>query len=391
MKKRQIKGIAAILTASILMTSPIYSDNTATDATVQSYEDRLADAAAKQQVALEELDRIRLEQSNTWEELNQYDTLINITAGKKQLAEEQLDSIYAQIAVKEQEIADTTVRIEQQEDAFLDRMVASYMQGDASYVELLLGAESLVDFLTRMDRIQAILKSDKAIVEQLNADKTALIQAQEDLQKAKDLQMATIADYEAAIQETTTLSAAKEARIRELENNETEKLSTYYYYKELEDALDAELQEYLAELQKKSQSVYVGGSLAWPLDPSVSYYYSSEFGGRTLWGVWDNHLGIDIACAMNTKILAANSGTVLISDNHWSYGNYVLIDHGGGMATLYAHMTSRAVSAGETVSTGQVIGYVGMTGSASGYHLHFEVRENGVVQNPRNYIVGPNG
>lgn len=379
------------MTASILMTSPIYSDNTATDATVQSYEDRLADAAAKQQVALEELDRIRLEQSNTWEELNQYDTLINITAGKKQLAEEQLDSIYAQIAVKEQEIADTTVRIEQQEDAFLDRMVASYMQGDASYVELLLGAESLVDFLTRMDRIQAILKSDKAIVEQLNADKTALIQAQEDLQKAKDLQMATIADYEAAIQETTTLSAAKEARIRELENNETEKLSTYYYYKELEDALDAELQEYLAELQKKSQSVYVGGSLAWPLDPSVSYIYSSEFGGRTLWGVWDNHLGIDIACAMNTKILAANSGTVLISDNHWSYGNYVLIDHGGGMATLYAHMTSRAVSAGETVSTGQVIGYVGMTGSASGYHLHFEVRENGVVQNPRNYIVGPNG
>ena len=391
MKKRQIKGIAAILTASILMTSPIYSDNTATDATVQSYEDRLADAAAKQQVALEELDRIRLEQSNTWEELNQYDALINITAGKKQLAEEQLDSIYAQIAVKEQEIADTTARIEQQEDAFLDRMVASYMQGDASYVELLLGAESLVDFLTRMDRIQAILKSDKAIVEQLNADKTALIQAQEDLQDAKDLQLITIADYEAAIQETTALSAAKEARVKELEGNAEEKISTYWYYKELEEELDAELQNYLAELQRKSQSVYVGGSLAWPLDPSVSYYYSSGFGWRELWGVMDNHLGVDIACAMNTKILAANSGTVLISDNHWSYGNYVLIDHGGGMATLYAHMTSRAVSAGETVSTGQVIGYVGMTGSASGYHLHFEVRENGVVQDPMGYIVGPNG
>ena len=379
------------MTASILMTSPIYSDNTATDATVQSYEDRLADATQRQQSALDELERIRNEKSDAWYELNQYDTLINITAGKKQLAEEQLMSINTQIEGKEQEISDTILRIEQQEDAFLDRMVASYMQGDASYLELLLGAESLVDFLTRMDRIQAVLKSDKEIVQQLTADKTKLIQAQEALQNAKDLQLKTIADYESAIQETTSLSTAKEARLNELQNNEAEQLSAYYYYKELEDALDAELQEYLAELQRKSQSVYVGGSMAWPLDPSAGYSYSSEFGGRWLWGVWDNHRGIDIACAMNTQILAANSGTVLTSESHSSYGNYVLIDHGGGTATLYAHMTSRAVSAGETVSAGQVIGYVGMTGSASGYHLHFEVRENGVLQNPRSYIAGPNG
>ena len=242
MKKRQIKVIAAILTASVLMTSPIYSDNTATDATVQSYEDRLADAAAKQQSALEELDRIRNEQSNVWEELNQYDTLINITSGKKQVAEEQLESIYAQIAVKEQEIIDTTTRIEQQEDAFLDRMVASYMQGDASYIELLLGAENLVDFLTRMDRIQAILKSDKAIVEQLRADKAALIQAEEALQSAKDLQLVTIADYEAAIQETINITAVKEARVKELENDEADKVAAYWYYKELEEALDKELE-----------------------------------------------------------------------------------------------------------------------------------------------------
>lgn len=389
MKKRQIRVIAASLTAAVLLTSPIYSDNSATDATVQSYEDRLADAAAKQEAALDELDRIRNEQSNVWDELNQYDTLINITSGKKEVAEKQLESIYAQIEDKEAEILRTTESIENQEEAFLNRMVANYMDGDASYLEILLGAESLVDFLTRMDRIEAILESDKAIVAGLKADKEALLKAQNDLEAAKELQKTTISDYEQAIQETVTLSDAKYERLQELQSDEENKVALYWYYKDEEEKLNSELETYLAELQKKSQSVYVGGSLAWPLDPSAYYYYSSEFGGRWLYGAWDNHLGLDIACAQNTKILAANSGTVLISESHWSYGNYVLIDHGGGTATLYAHMTSRAVSAGDYVTTGQCIGYVGMTGSATGFHLHFEVRENGTVQNPRGYIVGP--
>ena len=74
---------------------------------------------------------------------------------------------------------------------------------------------------------------------------------------------------------------------------------------------------------------------------------------------------------------------------HWSYGNYVLIDHGGGISTLYAHMSDRLVSAGDTVSAGQIIGHVGLTGNTFGYHLHFEVRENGTVVNPRNYLTFP--
>jgi len=390
MKKKQIKCMSSILAASLLLMSPIYGKQ-ATDATVQSYEDRMADAANRQQAALDELERIRSEKSDAWYELSQYDNLLSITEGKKQLAEEQLDSIYDQIAAKEQEITDTSDRIAAQEDAFFKRMANSYMEGNASYLELLVGSESLVDFLGRLDRIMAIRESDKAIITQLKKDKENLILAEEALHTAKTLQQETIVDFEAAIADTKNIYAAKELVIKELANNEQAQIATYNYYKQLEDELNAELENYLAELQRKNQTVYVGGSMAWPLDPNATYYYSSEFGWRTLWGRPDNHLGLDIACAQNTKILAANSGTVLKSESHYSYGNYVLIDHGGGMATLYAHMTSRAVSAGETVSTGQVIGYVGMTGSASGHHLHFEVRQNGAVQEPRNYIVGPNG
>ncbi len=388
MKTTKTKVFAAVLAALLLLPSPIMGG---TDATVQSYEDRMADAANRQQAALNELERIRSEQSDAWYELSQYDQLLTITESKKKLAEEQLESIYAQIAAKEQEITDTTARIELQEDAFLKRMASAYMEGDTGYLELLVGSENLVDFLARIDRIMAIRESDRAIITQLKKDRENLVLAEEALHSAKELQTVTITDFEAAIADTKNIYAAKEQVLNQLANDEAAQISTYNYYKKLEDELDAELQNYLAELQRKSQTVYVGGSMAWPLDPNAQYYYSSEFGWRTLWGSPDNHLGIDIACAQNTKILAANSGTVLKSESHYSYGNYVLIDHGGGVATLYAHMTSRAVNAGDTVSTGQTIGYVGMTGSASGHHLHFEVRENGVVQQPRNYISGPAG
>lgn len=390
MKKQNIKRTAVVLLSAVLMTTPINGDGS-TDTTVQSYEDRLAYTDIKQKEALAELERIRNEQSGVWYELVQYDELININEQKKKLAEEQLASLEKQIKEKTEEILSKTSSIEKQEDVFLKRMVSNYMEGETSYLEILLDAENLYDLLARFERINAIRESDSAIIQRLNQERDALDAAKETLKKAEELQKTTIQDLEAAINDTKAMYAAKNQILSELQTNEAEEQAVYEYFRQQEDILNAELEVYLAELQKKQQTVYVGGSMAWPLDPTASYWYSSEFGWRMLWGEPDNHRGIDIACAQNTRILAANSGTVLISEWHWSYGNYVLIDHGGGIATLYAHMTSRAVSAGETVSTGQLIGYVGETGNAKGFHLHFEVRKNGELQQPRDYIVGPNG
>lgn len=389
MKKFRSRAVSLLLAASLLAATPVFGDQT-TDATVQSYEDRLGYVAGKLEEALGELDRLRNEEANAWEELAQYDRLITLTEQKKALAEEQLAAIEQQIAEKEQEISAASRRIEVQEDAFLKRMASDYMEGNTGFLDILLNAKNLVDFLARIDRIRAIRESDKALIRDLNQSKAELVLAEEALQSAKTLQLETVRDLESAIGDTKSLYAAKEARLVELQSNEADAQALYEYYSQLDRELNAELEKYLAELQKKQQSVYIGGTLAWPLDPTAYYRYSSEFGWRTLNGQPDYHLGLDIACAQNTKILAANGGTVLVSTDHWSYGNYVLIDHGGGMATLYAHMTSRAVSAGETVAAGQVIGYVGNTGNSYGHHLHFEVRENGQVQQPRNYISGPN-
>jgi len=133
----------------------------------------------------------------------------------------------------------------------------------------------------------------------------------------------------------------------------------------------------------------VGGEGGWPLEHGVWYKITSEQGWRDLYGVWDNHYGIDIAVPCGTPVLAYNSGTVVVSTKHWSYGEYITIDHGGGVSTLYAHMSERLYSVGDYVEAGTVIGYVGLTGNTYGYHLHFETREYGSVVNPRNYLVFP--
>ena len=124
------------------------------------------------------------------------------------------------------------------------------------------------------------------------------------------------------------------------------------------------------------------GDFIWPL-PSGGYvscnFGDSDPGGRP-------HYAMDCAIAYGTPIYACASGTVVTASSHSSYGNYVVIDHGGGIATLYAHCSGLAVSAGQSVQQGQVIGYVGSTGYSTGNHLHLEFRVNGQKVNPRNYI-----
>ncbi len=382
------KATAVSLAAVLLMVSliPMSTDSYATtDATVQSYEEQLAAIEQKKQAAQEALDNLAEEKGETWSTMAELDNLINYNSEKKRLAEGQIDALDDQIANINAEISDNEARIEKQEKAFLSRMVDNYMDDDTDYIEIMLGSESLLDFLIKFDYAKAVFEYDDYVIKDLEEARTELEQDKEKLVKAQELQMERVNDFEKAIADNQAAYDAKLAYVAQIEQNEAEQMALYSYNKEQEAAINAELEEYLAELQRKSQSLYIGGTIGFPLDANASIYVSSEQGWRTLYGVDDYHLGIDLACPSGTDVFAANGGTVLKSEYHWSYGNYVLIDHGGGISTLYAHMADRQVSEGQTVTAGQLIGHVGLTGSTSGYHLHFEVRENGEVTNPRNY------
>lgn len=452
MKKIIKQSLSAAAAATLLMGMPAletFADNP--DATVQSYEDQLTSIVTKQQQALNELADIRSGQAEAQEEIGKYDELLRYNNEMKNLASGQLDSLTEQIAAKKQSIEETSAAIEWQEEAFLDRMVAVYMEEDTDWLELIFEAEDLTDFLVKMERVNAIFDYDSKIIKNLSENKATLEADKLALENAEETQMQRVADYEAAITQSQALYDEKLEYMESLQKDEAKLVEDYSYYKGLENDLNAELEEYLAELAREQERIrqeeerkrqeeerkrqeelaaqqqtvpdswdtwdewedtsedyssggwndihsqdtsnmeytYTGGVLSWPLEAGVSYYVSSEYGWRTLYGVEDFHLAIDLACDNGTTVLAAAGGTVLRSEYHASYGNYVLIDHGSGISTLYAHMSSNAVSVGETVYAGQTIGWVGLTGNTFGYHLHFETRENGSTVNPRNYIVLP--
>lgn len=479
MKNRTIKGLSAVFLGALILGLPTGAGDGASDATVQSYEDQLSSIVTKQRQALNELAEIRNGQEEAQVEIGKYDELLRYNNEMKNLASGQLDSLTEQITQKKQSITDTTAALEAQEQAFLDRMVAVYMEEDTDWLELLLDAEDLTDCLVRMERVNAIFDYDEKIITSLKANRELLEADTAALEKAEETQMKRVTDYETAIQQSQALYEEKLEFMENLQKDEAKLVTDYSYYKGLENELNAELEEYLAERAREQERIrqeeerrrqeeeqrrreeeerrrqeeeqrrqeelaaqqqantsdswdtwgdssyeegddfnwsedeytddsygddwnsiheqdtsnmqytYTGGMLNWPLEEGVSYSVSSEYGWRTLYGVEDFHLAIDLACDNGTTVYAAAGGTVLRSEYHESYGNYVLIDHGNGLSTLYAHMSSCAVSVGETVSAGQTVGWVGLTGNTFGYHLHFETRENGSTVNPRNYIVLP--
>ena len=387
----KIKGIFRQATALMLavLLCAVSAQAKLTDATVQSYEQQLADLAVRQEEALAKLDAVRDDYSDVMQTKAYYDEVVALSIKKKDLAQAQFDAITVQIAEKEAAIAKAEEDIAKQEAAFSDRMVTMYEEGEASFLGLLLGADNLVDFLSRVDMVTTIQAYDRQVISSLEAAKEELAGNVADLEHSLALQEEAQKVLEADILAAQQIADESLAYMESLKTNEAALLKQYYANREAEEALDAQLSAYLAELQAKQNSAYVGGSMGWPLPVDVHYRVSSEYGERILWGVPDFHYGIDLACACNTPIYAANAGTVVTSTVHWSYGEYVVIDHGGGQATLYAHMNERKVSVGDTVEKGQLIGLVGTTGQSDGYHLHFEVRINGAHTQPRDYIVLP--
>jgi len=381
--------VAAVLTAAALLTTSVGVFAEYTDATVKSYEEQIIAATRNLEAAQASLSDIRDRRASAWEEIARIDEIINTQLELKELTEKYLESLEEQIEQTKINIATLEEKIAIQEEARLNRMAQNYMSESVDFIELIFGSKSLVDFLSKLERIRSVMEYDNRIIAELGENREQLQIEQLKLNEALAIQKEKVADYTRIIKEYQAMSEEKLALINSLNNDETEAMNVYYYYKALDEQLNRELEEYLAELQRKNQSAYVGGNGGWPLEPGAYYHISSEQGWRKLNGVDDYHLGIDIACYNGTPIRAFNAGTVIVSTKHSSYGNYVMIDHGGGIVTLYAHMSSNEVKVGDYVQAGQLVGYCGLTGNTYGYHLHFEVRENGKVVNPRNYLVFP--
>ncbi|WP_394969317.1 murein hydrolase activator EnvC family protein [Candidatus Allofournierella merdipullorum] len=302
---------------------------------------------------------------------------------------EQIDQKNVEIMNQEQVIAEKQADIDQRWGDFKERMQAMQVMHDSGAVAMITSAQSLYDLLTFSTTLQQISQKDTEVLEEMNAQKAELEAEKQELEQAKaDLESAKAALDEKSSQLSANIQA-QDATISKLDADAKVQEQVVAEKQKLADEAEAAYEQWVRE-NASSGSGQCAEGFIWPL-PSAGRV-TTEFGGtQNVNGIISTgHKGIDIAIAGGTPIYAAHNGTVAATTGHSSYGNVVMIDNGDGISTLYAHMqTAAIVGVGQTVTQGQVIGYVGSTGNSSGNHLHFEVRVNGVRQNPRNYISPP--
>ena len=322
--------------------------------------------------------------------------------------EEQIKLHDALIERKTQEVDEAQKTADEQLEKYKKRVRAMEESGRYNYFEVLFGANSIGEFLSLIDDIGDIMQSDKELEESykqsvtdLKTVKAEYEEAQAELKQNK-VECAQLKDQ---LQIDITQAASV---ITSLQSEINDNASVLSELDSQESALQSQIQSKVKQLneQKKAEeeanrnnnnnggnnnggSTVGTGNLVWP---SYCTYITSRQGPRVhpITGEYKNHGGTDIGASYGSAIYAADSGKVVSSSDGWNggWGNYVMIDHGNGMQTLYAHMSSRAVSVGQTVKRGQTIGYVGSTGMSTGPPLHFEMYVNGSRIDPQTKYPG---
>lgn len=297
--------------------------------------------------------------------------------------EQKIETLQVAIAENEvkleqlkKEVEEAQKKVDEQTENLNGRLRNMYKTSSIGFLDVLLDSGSFSEFLTNLDLVKIVYSADQEVLKELEEAHRVL---EEKKKEAEELQ-AELEESKKVAEEQIKTIEAKKAEIAK-SNTETERMID-----ELQADADAMTSTIQGSGSSSSNSTYIGGQLAWPT-PSTSYI-TSKFGYRIhpIYGYRKFHTGIDIGAGSGSRIVAANSGTVILSGWNGGYGKCIVVDHGGGITTLYAHCSKLLVGRGATVSRGQTIAKVGSTGNSTGPHLHFEVRVNGVYKNPLNYV-----
>jgi murein DD-endopeptidase MepM/ murein hydrolase activator NlpD len=306
----------------------------------------------------------------------------------------ELAEVQKNLQTKRAELARTQEDLRIQQDRLNSRAANIYKGGELGYVEVLLSTSRLLDLVNRLDLLTALVKQDEQVLGQIKALKTKITKEKAALQ-AEEVKLSQVEKKQASqTRKLNALVAEREGTIDQLDDARDAKQAVAEKaekdaaaWEQQEDQLLKESSGIEAELRKLgagAPSAKGTGQLMWPVSGRVS----SKFGYRMhpISHVRKMHTGLDISAGMGTPIKAADSGSVIFAGWRGGYGKCIIISHGKGLATLYAHQSSLLVGAGRTVGKGEVIGKVGSTGYSTGPHLHFEVRLNGSPVNPLSYL-----
>ena len=388
--KRKLGAVSALLALVIfaLAILPVNPALAVSQSEIDALEEQRDELKAEREGMQAEIDALKDEQAGVLEQKRILDEQNEVYRQELELIEEQVSLYTRLVEEKAAELEKAMAAEDEQLATYRQHVRAMEENGKYTYLSIIFGSRSLSELMSNLDMIGEIMEADKRIYDQYTA-------ARENAEEIK-------AEYEATLEQLNDKQAEYEAEKAELEEKiaeasamisqlEEEISSNYELYLEVlaqEEALEGDIQSMIAELERQeaANSITSTGTYIWPLP---GYSPGSAYGWRMhpIFHEMRFHAGEDIGAPSGTPILAADSGVAtVIPDNGNGYGNYIMINHGGGRVTLYAHMSAFAISGGATVAQGQVIGYVGSTGNSTGPHLHFEVRVNGATTDPKQYF-----
>lgn len=392
-RKYVVRGAALAL--ALLLTALDFTGALAvTRADINALQSDADELDAKRKELESQLDSLSDDKAQALKRKELLDQQISNTSAQIANVEAQISEYEELITQTEAELADAEEREEAQYELFCSRVRSMEEQGTVSYWSVLFKADSFTDLLSRLDFVNEIMDYDQRVIQDLQDLQQEITEKKESLEDSRSESEAAKAKL---VSEKSTLDKQRAdavALVNEINANEAEYQSTLDAIDAEEEAIQArivELSRQLAAQQAASGQTTSNAALGGYIWPVSSRRITSPFGNRNT-GIAvasTNHKGVDIGGVYySSEVHAAKSGTVIVSQYSSSYGNYVVVSHGSGNTTLYAHMSSRSVSVGQWVDQGDVLGITGSTGISSGPHLHFEITENGVRVDPLQYLTG---
>jgi len=329
-----------------------------------------------------QLDSKKSTEKSVLAELSKLERQLNLATKELNYIEVQLSVTDSQISKTRSEVVDMERKLEAQHDAFDARLVSMYKANRVSYIDVLLTSGSLSELMSRLHYLKQIAVQDNSLIAEYTAGREALLAKEAELEDHYAKLTGLKASQERKRSEVTSRSQDRETYLAAVQADKGRLAESLDQMEKEAEALN----KVIADLQAQGQKPQAHPlKMIWPASGGwISSSYGMRYHPVLGYNRW--HSGIDYAAARGSAIKAAEDGTVILSGSNGGYGYCVILDHGGGVSTLYGHADKLLVKKGQDVIKGQTIALVGSTGLSTGPHLHFEVRVKGATEDPLKWL-----
>lgn len=393
MNKRSLRSRALALLLALACAMPLMpalstEARAVTQAQIDALEAERDEIKAEREGMQSDIDALKGEHAGLLERKYALDAQNELYRQELELLDEQL-ALYSQlVAQKGREVEAATAAETEQLAAYKRHVRAMEENGSYTYLAIIFGSSSLAELISNLDMIGEVMEADRRMYDQYSTAREQSEEIQAEYQDVLGRLEEKNAEYELEKAELEKRIEEASQLIVELEEEIEHNTELYLQVVAEEQALEANIQQLIAEFERQeaAKNIQSTGTYIWPLPGYTPGTRTYGYRTHPIYGDMRFHSGQDIGAPSGTSIIAADSGVVSYCGWNGGYGNCVMINHGGGRVTLYAHMSAYNCSYGQTVNQGDTIGYVGSTGVSTGPHLHFEVRINGATVDPMQYF-----